>query len=257
MEEESIITDWTRGLPMKAKQTPNHKLEITWYGHSAFSLHAPGGKSVLIDPWMENPKAPPGAKEIHPVDLILVTHGHSDHVGNCIEIAKRTQAVVVSIHEIALFFQKHGIDKVQGMNKGGTVTIEGIRLTMVDAKHSSSLDLGEAVIPGGEAAGFVVELENGFRVYHAGDTSVFGDMKIIADLYKPHLAILPIGGLFTMDPREAAYACGLLKPRFVVGMHYGTYPPLAGTPTELKKYVRAPMKKAVKELVPGQAVSFG
>ena len=241
---------------MKARKTTKEKLSLTWFGHSAFLLKAPLGRSVLIDPWLENPKAPPGAKAMTPVDLILVSHGHSDHVGNTIEIAQRTNATVISIYEISLYLQKQGVVNAQGMNKGGTMSVDGLKVTMVDAKHSSDLDVGGTVVPGGEPAGFVVEFENGFRVYHAGDTAVFGDMRIIADLYKPQLAILPIGGLYTMDPREAAYACTLLKPKYAVGMHYGTFPVLPGTPTELKKHLSASMKKIVVELEPGRAVSF-
>ena len=241
---------------MKARKTTKEKLSLTWFGHSAFLLKAPLGRSVLIDPWLENPKAPPGAKAITPVDLILVSHGHSDHVGNTIEIAQRTNATVISIYEISLYLQKQGVVNAQGMNKGGTMSVDGLKVTMVDAKHSSDLDVGGTVVPGGEPAGFVVEFENGFRIYHAGDTAVFGDMRIIADLYKPQLAILPIGGLYTMDPREAAYACTLLKPKYVVGMHYGTFPVLAGTPTELKKHLPASLKKIVVELELGRPVSF-
>jgi L-ascorbate metabolism protein UlaG (beta-lactamase superfamily) len=242
---------------MKTPGSKKEKVSVTWFGHSAFLLKSPGGMSVLVDPWLENPKAPPAAKEVAAIDLILVTHGHSDHVGETIRIAQRTRAQVVSIHEISLYFQKQGVAGSHGMNKGGTLTLGGVRVTMVDAKHSSGLDVGGSVTPGGEPAGFVIEFENGFRVYHAGDTSVFGDMKIIADLYSPSLAILPIGGLYTMDPREAAYACTLLKPRYVVGMHYGTFPALAGTPAELRKNLPASMKRTVVELEPGQAVAFG
>jgi L-ascorbate metabolism protein UlaG (beta-lactamase superfamily) len=242
---------------MKSSGSKKEKMKVTWFGHSAFLLQSPGGKSVLVDPWLENPKAPPAAKELTTVDLILVTHGHSDHVGETIRIAERTQAQVVSIHEISLYFQKQGVVGALGMNKGGTLSIDGLRVTMVDAKHSSGLEVGGIVVPGGEPAGFIIEFENGFRAYHAGDTSVFGDMKIIAELYKPSLAILPIGGLYTMDPREAAYACKLLKPKHVVGMHYGTFPVLAGTPAELKKHLPASMRKIVVELQPGQPVSFG
>jgi L-ascorbate metabolism protein UlaG (beta-lactamase superfamily) len=239
---------------MKAKNPQKEKLSITWYGHSAFLLKAPGGKSVLIDPWLDNPKAPAGAKEIAPVDVILLTHGHSDHVGNVFEVARRTNATVIAIHEISLYLQERGIAKAQGMNKGGTMRIDGLSVTMVDAKHSSDIDAGGTVIPGGEPAGFVIEFENGFRAYHAGDTSVFGDMKLIANLYKPLLVLLPIGGLYTMDPREAAYACTLLRPAHVAGMHYGTFPVLAGTPGELRNNLPAAMKKRVMEFVPGQAM---
>lgn len=240
---------------MRAKSRQKEQLSITWFGHSAFLLKAPGGKSVLVDPWLDNPKAPAGAKGIAPVDLILLTHGHSDHIGNAIEVARRTKATVIAIYEISLYLQKHSVPAAQGMNKGGTMRVDGLNVTMVDAKHSSGIDVDGTVIPGGEPAGFVVEFENGFRVYHAGDTSVFGDMKLIADLYKPQLVLLPIGGLYTMDPREAAYACKLLRPEYIAGMHYGTFPVLAGTPTELRNNLPAAMKKRVIELVPGQPVS--
>lgn len=242
---------------MKSSSAKKEKLSVTWLGHSAFLLKSPGGKAVLIDPWLQNPKAPPGAKDVAPVDLILVTHGHSDHMGETVRIAQRTQAQVVAIHEICLYLQKQGVTGAQGMNKGGTMSIAGVKVTMVDARHSSGVDAGGTVVSGGEPAGFVVEFENGYRVYHAGDTSVFGDMKIIADLYTPSLAFLPIGGLYTMDPREAAYACKLLKPNHVVGMHYGTFPVLAGTPAELRRNLPASMKNIVVELEPGQPVSFG
>jgi L-ascorbate metabolism protein UlaG (beta-lactamase superfamily) len=241
---------------MKHKKHPEEELSITWYGHSAFLLKAPGGKSVLIDPWLDNPKAPAGAKEISPVDLILLTHGHSDHVGNTIEVAKRTKATVLAIYEISLYLQEHGVSSAQGMNKGGTMRVDGLTVTMVDARHSSGIDVGGTVIPGGESAGFVIEFENGFRVYHAGDTSLFGDMELIARLYKPHLAILPIGGLYTMGPRDATFACKMLKADHIVGMHYGTFPVLAGTPQELRKLLPAAMKKRVMELVPGQAATI-
>lgn len=242
---------------MKSRKVADEKLNVTWFGHSAFLLKAPGGKSVLIDPWLENPKAPAGAKDLSPVDLILITHGHADHLGNAIEVARRTQAAVISIYEVSLYLQKQGIANAQGMNKGGTMVVGDLKVTMVDAKHSSGMEIGGDVVPGGEAAGYVIEFENGFRVYHSGDTSVFSDMKIIADLYKPQLVLLPIGGLYTMDPREAAYACKLLKPKYIVGMHYGTFPALTGTPAALKKNLPASMKKAVRELEPGQSVAFG
>ena len=236
---------------MKTKTTKIEKLSVTWFGHSAFLLRAPGGKTVLIDPWLDNPKAPAEAKAVAPVDLILVTHAHADHLGAAVEVSQRTGAKVISIHEISLYLQGQGVSDSIGMNKGGTMTVDGIGVTMVDARHSSAIDGKDIVLPGGEAAGYIVTFENGFRVYHAGDTSVFGDMKIIADLYQPELAFLPIGGLYTMGPVEAAYACRLLKPKYVIGMHYGTFPALSGTPEALRAKLPAPAKKNILELKPG------
>ncbi|MBI4810853.1 MAG: metal-dependent hydrolase, partial [Ignavibacteriales bacterium] len=217
---------------MKSKSS---NIRLTWFGHSAFLLESPKGKRILIDPWLENPKAPQEAKDISNVDLILITHGHGDHIGNTIEIAKRTHAKVFAIYEIYVHLTSQGVGTANGMNKGGTVDVEGIKITMVDAKHSSGVDFESKVIAGGEAAGYVVEFENVFKVYHAGDTALFGDMKIIGDLYKPHIVMLPIGGFYTMGPKEAAYACKLLKPKCIIGMHYGTFTVLTGTPAELKK----------------------
>lgn len=243
---------------MKTKSNRSNKesLKITWFGHSAFLFASPSGKTVLVDPWMENPKAPAGAKDVAPVDLILVTHGHSDHVGNTIEIAKRTKAKVLSIYEVFLYLQSQGVTTADGMNKGGTMNVDGTKITMVDAKHSSGIDVGGNVVPGGEAAGYVIEFENGFKVYHAGDTCVFGDMRYIRQLYKPDLVILPIGDLYTMGPREASIAVQLLNPKHIIGMHYATFPVLTGTPAELKKNLPAPYRKKVHELTPGVPITL-
>ena len=229
-------------------KTAKHNLEVTWFGHSAFLFQSPEGKRLLIDPWLDNPKAPSGARNISGIDVILITHGHSDHIGNTLEIAKKNNAKVFSIFEVYLHLTRQGVTTANGMNKGGTVDVNGIKITMVDAKHSSGVDHEAEVIAGGEAAGYVVQFENGYTIYHAGDTALFGDMKIIADLYKPKAVFLPIGGLFTMGPREAAYACGLLKPQTIVGMHYGTFPVLTGTPAELKKHLSPQMKNRIVEL---------
>lgn len=229
----------------------SEKAIIMWLGHSAFLIKSPLGKNILIDPWLENPKAPAGAKDIAPVDLILVSHGHSDHFGNAVEVAKRTGAPVVCIHEISLYLHRQGIASAQGMNKGGTREVKGVKVTMTDARHSSGIDMNGTVLNGGEAAGYVIELENGYKVYHAGDTSLFGDMEYIGKLYKPDVAILPIGDLFTMGPKEAAVAATLLEPNVIIGMHYGTFPALTGTPEELMKHLPAKLKNRVRVLSPG------
>ena len=238
-------------MQKKMKRTTVKRVRITWLGHSAFRFDTPGGKVVLIDPWVENPRAPQSAREIPHVDVILVTHGHSDHLGNTIEIARRTGAKVIAVHELALFLQKAGVSSAEGMNKSGTLSVDGLTVTMVDAKHSSGIESGPDIFPGSDPAGFVITFENRLRVYHAGDTGVFLDMKLIGELYKPDVAILPIGGLYTMGPLEAAKACALLRPRTIIGMHYGTFPALTGTPAELRKLLAPDQRKRVKTLEPG------
>ncbi len=233
---------------------PRKRLKLTWFGHSAFLCESPQGTRMLIDPWLQNPKAPAGANEITDVHVIFVTHGHADHLGNTIEIAKRTGCPVFAIHELSLYLKSKGVENAQGLNKGGSVTFKDITATMTDAKHSAAIDAAEGVTAGGEAAGFVFEFAQGPTLYHSGDTALFSDMKLIGDIYKPDIALLPIGGLYTMGPREAAKACMLLKPKVIIGMHYGTYDALAGTPAELKKLLPAAMKKRVKELEVGKAV---
>jgi L-ascorbate metabolism protein UlaG (beta-lactamase superfamily) len=213
---------------------------ITWLGHAAFRVDSPNGKVILIDPWLGNPKAPAGAREaLTHVDVILPTHAHSDHLGDTVDLGRRFQPEIPCMYELHLYLRAKGLEKTLPMNKGGTQTVAGgIQVTMVSADHSAGLqddELAKRPLYGGEPCGFVVELENGFRFYHAGDTNVFGDMKLIGELYRPDVALLPIGGLFTMGPREAAVAAKLLGASRVLPMHYGTFPPLAGTPAELSK----------------------
>jgi L-ascorbate metabolism protein UlaG (beta-lactamase superfamily) len=248
----------TETFVMKRRKQPGAKgsVQLIWWGHSAFEAISPNGTVVLFDPWLENPLAPAGTKEIPKVDLILVSHGHSDHLGNTIEIAKRTNAVVATMYEVYKYLQTAGVTTAQGMNKGGSVTVEGITVTMVDARHSSAIEVNGAMIPGGEAAGFIVEFENGTTLYHAGDTSFFLDMKFIGEFYKPDIALLPIGDLYTMGPREAAKAASVLHATTIVGMHYATFPPLTGTPEALRKFLPASQRKRVHILQPGIAMTI-
>jgi L-ascorbate metabolism protein UlaG (beta-lactamase superfamily) len=205
-------------------------ISLTWLGHAGFRLDGSSGKRVYIDPWLDNPKFPESEREIDRIDVLVLTHGHSDHTADAIDLAKQHSPEVVCMIEIGDWLDGKGV-VAQGMNKGGTVDLDGVRVTLTDARHSSSLPDGTYA---GEPAGVVVELD-GTRVYHAGDTCVFGDMQLIARLYEPDVAILPIGGYFTMDPREAAVALELLGVKRCVPCHYGTFPLLTGTPEELRK----------------------
>jgi L-ascorbate metabolism protein UlaG (beta-lactamase superfamily) len=235
---------------------------ITWYGHACVGIATPGGQTILIDPWFGNPKSPRSADTIERCDLLLVTHGHSDHMGDAVALASRLRPVWPCIHEMSLWLGRRlpgGNDQLTGMNKGGTVTAAGVRVTMTSADHSAGDWNAEGGVPLylGEPAGFVVEMENGFRVYHAGDTAVFGDMTLIRDLYHPDLAFLPIGGHYTMGPREAALAVELLGVQHVLPIHYGTFPLLAGTPAELRTELgaRGLGTVMVHELAPGETLA--
>ena len=175
-------------------QNINKGVTITFLGHACFKLISPHGTTILIDPWIkDNPQAPKGAENVGKLHYILVSHGHGDHLGDTIELAKKTGAPVISMPEIAHYLIQKGLnpEKIVGMNKGGSVTATDIRITMVHALHSSSMVEGNQIIYGGEAAGFIIRFDNGFTVYHAGDTGVFGDMKIISDLYKPDTCLAP------------------------------------------------------------------
>jgi L-ascorbate metabolism protein UlaG (beta-lactamase superfamily) len=241
-----------------------HGFSLTWLGHSTFLIQLPNGKRILIDPFLtDNPSCPTELKNIHklgPVDLLLITHGHSDHFADAIDVAKTFGCPVASNFEILMYMTTKGIQNIQPMNKGGSITLAdlGISVTMTHAFHSSSIDTDAGKIYGGEPAGFVVTLDDGFGFYVAGDTALFSDMALISELYNPVLAFLPIGDRFTMGPREAAKAITLLSTvETVVPMHYGTFGMLSGTPeafaTELKKYGSRVTLVAPK---PGETVTF-
>jgi L-ascorbate metabolism protein UlaG (beta-lactamase superfamily) len=224
-------------------------MKITWLGHSAFLLD--GRDRILIDPFLTgNPKASTTADKID-CDIVCVTHGHADHLGDAVNIARRTDAVVASIVEMSDWLEKLGVKSV-GFNMGGTVKIKNSTITMVPAFHSSSIGAPGLEFSAAMAVGMVVN--TGKVVYHAGDTCVFGDMKLIGDLYKPVVALLPIGGYYTMDPKQAAVAVSLIRPSIAVPMHFGTFPPICGDPKEFEKLVKEVGRTKVRILKPGQSL---
>jgi L-ascorbate metabolism protein UlaG (beta-lactamase superfamily) len=229
---------------------------LTWLGHAGFLIESPKGVRIAIDPWIgNNPKFPPGF-EWGKVDVIAATHGHFDHFGDDgIELAKKTGATVVAIFELALHCGANGVEKVSGMNKGGSQKISGVDFRMVNAVHSSGTSGAgrEANFPA-DPCGYVITFEDGFRIYHAGDTNVFADMALIGELYDPDVALLPIGDFYTMGPREAAKACQLLGVPRVIPIHWGTFPILSGTPADLRREIdRRGLATEVVELAPGQS----
>lgn len=225
---------------------------LTWLGHSTFRIQTETGATFLIDPWIsQNPLCPEAEKKQRRVDVLLVTHGHGDHIGDAVDICRQHQPKVVGIYELASWLGSKGAKNILPMNKGGTQEVEGVKITMVHAVHSCGIqDDDGKIIYGGEACGYVLTLPNGITLYHAGDTAVFSDMRIIHDLYHPDFALLPVGDHFTMGVREAEYACRLLQPRVVVPMHFGTFPLLHGDPKGLSA-VAAEQKFDLWSMVPG------
>jgi len=224
---------------------------LTWLGHASFRFDTPGGKRVYVDPWLSNPKCPDSEKEPERVDVIALTHGHGDHVGETVELSKQFSPEIVAMVELKGWLGNQGanVGELPGPNKGGTVDAGGVRITLVNAFHSSASDDGDYL---GEAAGIVVRVEEGPTIYFAGDTCVFGDMALIARLYKPDVAVLPIGGWFTMDPEEAAVALELLDNPRCVPCHYGTFPLLNRTPEELAKLTSAKLEA----IQPGESIDL-
>jgi L-ascorbate metabolism protein UlaG (beta-lactamase superfamily) len=223
-------------------------VRITYLGHSAFRFVTAGGEQILIDPFLtNNPQTPEELKQVGELDTMLITHGHFDHFEDAIPVARETGALAVANFEIFAYLQSQGIENAMPMQKGGTSQVGGIKVTATHAFHSSSIQTEDgSLIYGGEPVGYIVEFESGFKLYHAGDTAIFGDMQLIGELYRPDLAFLPIGNQVVMSPFEAAHAARLLGVRHVVPIHYGTFPFLPGTPEEFQQ--------RVSEIAPGTTV---
>jgi L-ascorbate metabolism protein UlaG (beta-lactamase superfamily) len=232
-----------------------HGNKITWLGHSTFTVTTPSGHVVLFDPWTEgNPACPPSLKKLPRVDVILLSHAHSDHLGDLISIAGQHKSQVVAIFETCLWLGSKGVANVHPMGKGGTQKVGEVEVTMVNAHHSNSIEDGGKLIYAGEPAGYIARFPGGFTLYHAGDTCIFGDMKLIGEIYKPDAACLPIGDIFTMGPREAAHAIKLLGVKHVLPMHFGTFPMLTGTPEALREHTRGIPGLEIHAMKPGETI---
>jgi L-ascorbate metabolism protein UlaG (beta-lactamase superfamily) len=234
----------------------NADVSFTWVGHGTWKARSAKGKEILIDPWvMGNPVAPENLKNVDRCDLMLITHGHFDHIHDALEIARRTKATIVCNHEIGAWLGSKGIEgeRIVATNKGGIVDIDGIKVLLVHAEHTCGItDENGSIVYGGEACGLVIEFENGFTIYFAGDTDVFGDMALIAELSKFDVAFLPIGDFYTMGPQRAAKAARLLGVKTVVPMHFGTFPILTGNPSQLEELVGKGVK--VLNIKPGDTI---
>jgi L-ascorbate metabolism protein UlaG (beta-lactamase superfamily) len=212
---------------------------FTWLGHGSYRLDSPGGKRIYFDPWLENPKCPESEREPERMDVMVLSHGHGDHIGSAVELGRRHSPTVVAIFELANWLEAQGVENAAalGMNKGGTVEVEGIKFHMTHALHSGGfIANGDNITYLGDPAGYVIEFENGTSIYAAGDTALFGDMELIGRYLEPEVAILPIGDHFTMGPRQAAAALELLGCRRCIPVHWGTFPLLTGTPERLREH---------------------
>jgi L-ascorbate metabolism protein UlaG (beta-lactamase superfamily) len=237
------------GMPL------NPEVSFTWIGHGTWKVRSAKGKDIYIDPWvMNNPVAPAALKKVDGCDLMLITHGHFDHVHDALEIAKATKPRIVTNFEVGAWLGSKGVDgnSIMGINTGGTVDVDGIKVTLVHAEHSCGISDGDKIVYGGDACGLVIEFENGYTIYFAGDTDVFGDMALIAELNKLDAVFLPIGDFYTMGPHRAAKAVSLLGVKTVVPMHFGTFPPLVGRPKALQDLVGPGFK--VLDIKPGDTV---
>lgn len=226
-------------------------MKIRWLGHSSFSISTPNTE-ILIDPFIRDNPACPVEIEDLTADIICVTHGHKDHFGDTVELAEENDATVICNHEHSVYLTQQELDTI-GMNMGGTVNVEGITVTMVNAIHSSDMDFIEGIGPGGSSCGFILQLENGRRIYHAGDTSIFGDMeRVIKNIYRPQIALLPIGDRFTMGITEASIAASWIRPEVIIPMHYNTFPVIEQNPKRFKELVELSTDTKVTILKPGE-----
>ena len=237
------------------------KNALKWLGHAFFKIYAKNNKVIYVDPWKDFPPGNeqfPKDEKVDDADIVLITHGHFDHLGDSVSIVTETsryrQLKVLSNFEITLYLMEQGIkqETVQAMNKGGTVTVDGLSFSLVDARHSSGIGpfKPQALIEGGEAGGFVIKLEDGLSLYHTGDTDVFSDMELIAKRFRPQVVMLPIGGIFTMTPESAVIAVKMLKPKLVIPMHYGGAFKLPGDPQEFERLVKNELGDEVSVIIP-------
>lgn len=235
-------------------------VKVTWLGHSTLLFESPKGIKILVDPWLkDNPSCPADWKALDrfkDVKIVLATHGHYDHVGDLIPLCKAYKPTVACIYELGHILGEKGVENVSAMNKGGSQTIAGIRISMTSSNHSSSwLEADGTLRYAGDPAGFVLKFEDETCVYVSGDTNIFGDMKLIRELYQPTIACLPIGDHFTMGPAEAAKAIVFLGVDTVVPLHYGTFPLLTGTPAAVQDHI-AHLDVNVLSPAPGETVSL-